>query len=223
MLDLKILKNLTLLYAEDEEDIQKINTKTFELYFGKVIAVSNGNEALDIYNNQRVDVIALDVLMPQKDGISVAKQIRKSDFKTPIFVLSSQLETNSLLEALKVNLVGYIIKPMDYENLQEILKKCLNHLEIHNLLQFEIEKDIVFNFCSRAIESEKEISLTKKELLLLELLCQNSGKVLSKEFLEYEVFEEPKENSLKHLVYSLRKKLDTKRIFNVKELGYLLQ
>ena len=223
MSDLKIFKNFTLLYAEDEEDIQQINKKTFELYFGEVVVVCDGDEALEVYHTQKVDVIALDLLMPKKDGISVAKQIRKNDFKTPIFILSSQLETNFLLEAVKVNLVDYIIKPMNYENLQEVLKKCLKQLENHNLLEFEIEENIAFNFSSGQLVSKKDISLTKKELLLLELLCENRGKVMLKDHLEYDIFEEPKENSLKHLVYSLRKKLGTKRIFNVKDLGYLLQ
>lgn len=77
------LKTLCLLYAEDEEGIRKPMANTLSYYLKEVLEAQNGEEALDIYYEQRPDIILTDLRMPKKDGLYMVKEIRKSDKKPP--------------------------------------------------------------------------------------------------------------------------------------------
>ncbi len=86
---LEKLKQLTLLYAEDEEGIRKPMTNSLSYYFKEVYEAQNGAEGLDIYDHKRPDIILTDLRMPVKDGLYMVKEIRKNDKKTPILMITA--------------------------------------------------------------------------------------------------------------------------------------
>lgn len=224
MNDIALLKNSTLLYAEDNEEARELNSKIFEFFFKNIIAVKDGLEALEIYDKQSVDLVILDISMPKLDGLSVARKIREQDSKIPILILTNLLEIAPLKEAVSLNLVDYLIKPISFEVLKNSLLKSIQQMKINNLLKIYIDDNIWYHMQNKVVlVNNIIITLSKKENILLELLCKNKGNLLENDYLENIIFQENITNSsLKNLVYSLRKKLGTKNIQNSKELGYIL-
>lgn len=80
---LEKLKNLTLLYAEDEDGIRKPMSNTLSYYLKKVYEAKDGHKALELYYEHRPDIILTDLRMPVLNGLNMAKEIRKSDKKNP--------------------------------------------------------------------------------------------------------------------------------------------
>lgn len=225
MEELKVLKNLTLLYAEDDEVIIESTKNIFEIFFEKVITVEDGAKALEAFNKEVVHIIVLDIKMPIINGLEVAKEIREVDKDIPIFITTSFLETEVLLKAVKLNLVEYIVKPIEFSKIKDALLESVKRLSENRLFFSTIDENIKYNQLSKTIIKERsEIKLSKREAKLLELLLRNRGKLMEKEFLEDELFsEKAKDNSLKNLIYSLRKKIDSNKIVNIKDSGYLLK
>lgn len=219
-MNVNIFKKLTLLYAESDKNIRDLTSEMLGLFFGKVIDVKDGIEALNTIKSTSIDLAILEIMMPKINGVNLSKEIKKINPNIPIFILTNNIETNVLLEIIKIRPSEYILKPITFEKMQNLLSKCLIEIEKINDKQIHIENGIFYNYTTKQL-TNTSVQLTKKELCLLELLCKNKGKILEKEFLEYEIFEQnARENSLKQLIYSLRKKIPTKRIYNIKDIGY---
>jgi two-component system, OmpR family, response regulator VanR len=220
MLNIDMFKKLTILYVESDENIRVFTSEMFRLFFGKVIAVKDGIEAFNTIKNTPIDLIILEIIIAKLDGISLLKKIKEINPYLPIFILTHNKETNILLEVIKIQPSEYILKPITFEKMQLLLSKCLIEIEKINENKIHIGNGIFYNYKNKELINTS-VQLTKKELYLLELFCKNKEKILEKEYLEYEIFEDNvKENSLKQLVYSLRKKISTKRIINIKDIGY---
>lgn len=120
--DMKILKQLRVLYVEDEEDILKFAAMVLEDYVHKVFVASNGKEALKILKHQKIDLVITDILMPKLNGIELIKEIRKTFLEVASIVVTAHTETKYLLECIELRIDGYILKPIAIE---ELLKTIL--------------------------------------------------------------------------------------------------
>lgn len=121
----KKLETLTLLYVEDDEDTQKSASLILEDYVQTLILANNGKEALEILQKQKVDIILTDILMPKMSGIELIKNIRnsKKNSQIPIVIATAHTETQYLLDAIRLKVDGYILKPIVIENLLETLDR----------------------------------------------------------------------------------------------------
>lgn len=84
-------KNLSVLYAKDDNTLREITEKTLQLIVGKVYSVADGVEALNIYANNPIDIVILDIHMGSISGIEVAKKIREHNDKVPIVIVSGSI------------------------------------------------------------------------------------------------------------------------------------
>ena len=123
-----ILKNLNILYIEDEENIRANIKKTLLLLCENVFDVSNITDAKLIFNKQRVDIIISDINLPDTDGINFIKELRKTDKTIPVILLSAFTDTKYLLEATKLKLVDYLTKPVDFKTLNNSLQSCVEEI-----------------------------------------------------------------------------------------------
>ena len=123
-----ILKNLNILYIEDEENIRANIKKTLLLLCENVFDVSNITDAKLIFNKQRVDIIISDINLPDTDGINFIKELRKTDKTIPVILLSAFTDTKYLLEATKLKLVDYLTKPVDFKTLNSSLQSCVEEI-----------------------------------------------------------------------------------------------
>lgn len=225
MKDFSVFKSLSILYAEDDLIIRESITRILNMFFKNVFVASDGNEALELYQNNKIDVLMLDYVMPNLDGYQTAKLIREFDKKIPIIIASAYTEKEKLLNAIELNLIKYLEKPILYDDLVKVFNSVVTHLEDNNLLFTKLTKDYYYFFTTKKIVTkEKEIILTKNEILFLELLLDKPNQLISKESIEENVFKESvDENTLRNLVYRLRKKMECDIIVTIKDLGYLIK
>ena len=122
-------------------------------------------------------------------------------------------------------MIKYLEKPILYDDLVKVFNSVVTHLEDNNLLFTKLTKDYYYFFTTKKIVTkEKEIILTKNEILFLELLLDKPNQLISKESIEENVFKESvDENTLRNLVYRLRKKMECDIIVTIKDLGYLIK
>ncbi len=220
---LEKLKSLKLLYAEDEEGIRKPMANTLAYYLKEVLEARDGEEALDIYYEQRPDIILTDLRMPRKDGLDMVKEIRKNDKKTPILMITAHTDKEYLLSAIELKIEKYLIKPIALNELLSGLRLCVSEIESGRSLFLEC-KNCKFDFKNRRIlhEGGKETELTHKESDFLELLLRKNGMIVSYEEIELNVWKEEFMSiaALRTLVKSLRKKLPNSSIKNHSQTGY---
>lgn len=220
------LKNLNILYAEDDKLIRKYTAKILNLFFDKVFEANNGAEALKIYHKETVHVLFLDYMMPCMDGYALAKEIRLLNPNIPIIICSGYTDIEKLHNAIDLGVINYIEKPLKYEELLSSLESCVDTLKSQNLLKMKITPKLSYDYINKVIEKENQnISLTLKQIKLLELLIKQKSQLVSFEMIKDEVFnnEDIELNTLRNLVYKLRKILeDDKIIITVKDFGYIL-
>ena len=121
--DEKVLKHLKVLYVEDEEDILKFASMVLEDYVLELFIARNGKEALEILKSQTIDLVITDILMPRLNGIDLIREIRKNPLlEVAIIVVTAHTETRYLLDCIELRVDGYILKPIDVE---ELLKTTL--------------------------------------------------------------------------------------------------
>lgn len=223
--DINILKSLNILYAEDDLVIKESTTRILKMFFKEVFVANDGNETLEIYQNHKIDVIMLDYVMPNLDGYQTAKIIRELNKKIPIIIVSAYTDKEKLLNAIELNLIKYIEKPILHDDLVNVLNSVISSLKNNNLILTKLDENSYYSFVSKKIiKNDKEIVLTKNEVTFIELLLDKPNQLISKEVIENEVFKESvDENTLRNMVYRLRKKIDSDSIVTIKDLGYLLK
>lgn len=129
MFNKEFLKNLTILYVEDEEIARKQLEKVLNRLFKKVIVAKNGLEGLQKYQedklleDSKIDLILSDINMPQLNGIEMLEKIREKNDSIPIIFTTARSETEYLLKAISLNASYYALKPIDIEDVIEKIEK----------------------------------------------------------------------------------------------------
>ncbi len=118
------LKELTILYVEDDIDISEEIIDILQLKVKKVLSASNGEEALTIYKNEKVDIIITDIQMPIMDGLTMIQHIREVDEEIPVIITSAFNETSFLKQAIDLHVDKYIAKPIDIGQLLSVLNRA---------------------------------------------------------------------------------------------------
>ncbi len=173
-----------LLYAEDDETLAKLTIEHLETQGYQVLHAKNGKEALHVLNQRNVDLVLLDVMMPQMDGLAVAETIRQEDTLTPILFLTAKGQDKDRIAGLKLGADDYIVKPFAME---ELLLKIQVFLRRSGHMQQQQARQITFGACLFQIEKRtltvggQEQTLTHKEASILRLLCVNVGQVVKRD------------------------------------------
>ncbi len=217
------LEDLTILYAEDEHGIRDTVTDVLELYVNNVITASNGIEALEYYHLYKPQVLLLDICMPKKDGLEVLKEIRKTDLKTPVIIMTAHTEQKYLMNAVELYITKYLIKPFNKNTLIDALNECIKVMSKQTSQNITLSKDLSYNSENQSIRKNDELlTLNKKEAKLLNLLLKNAPNVVSYENIEYHIWEDLNvtKEAFKSLVKDLRKKTSKDLIRNISGTGY---
>lgn len=122
---LEILKNKNLLYVEDDEDTLQASAMILEDYVQKLFFARDGQEGLEIFENNPIDIVVSDILMPKLNGIEMIKNIRQKSKQIPIIITTAHTETQYLLDAIHLKVDGYILKPVILEDLFFTLEKTI--------------------------------------------------------------------------------------------------
>ncbi|APW65126.1 hypothetical protein LPB137_04355 [Poseidonibacter parvus] len=134
----KFLKKLNILYVEDSLKTAEMFTKILKRMFANVYTASNGKIGLQLYKDNPIDIIVSDINMPIMDGLIMCKHIREENKDIPIILTTARNETDTLLEAIELNINHYLIKPIILNQLVNKLYKVCEKIqaeETKNLLK----------------------------------------------------------------------------------------
>jgi len=120
-LDYEILKNISLLYVEDDITVQEIFIKLLKKRVGKLYVANNGQEGYDKYLEYKPDIILTDITMPKVTGLEMAKRIRAVDNDVAIFITTAYNNSEFISESLYLNICGYLVKPVNKNELFSML------------------------------------------------------------------------------------------------------
>ena len=155
--DLNILHNFNILYLEDDENLLKHTKDILEDFVNNIYAVKTISEALDILLNKKVDVIISDILLKDENGIDFLKHIKSKNINIPTILTTAHTDTQYLLDAIKLKIEDYIIKPI---NIKELLNS-LHDILLPMVQQKEIQKNNNLIRTISAITDGKQVSIIK--------------------------------------------------------------
>lgn len=218
----------TILIVEDEEQIARFLELELMHEGYKTCKADNGRSGLEIAQSGDCDLVLLDVMLPELNGLEVLRRLRRTS-NLPVIMLTARDAVMDKVSGLDAGADDYITKPF---GIKELLARINSVLRRYNKTANKVEdvlsvKDIRMDLIKHEVtKKDKKIDLTIKEFDLLKLLLQNKGKVLSRNFLldkvwGYEYFGETRTVDV-HIRY-LRKKIETdeeKYIETIRGIGY---
>lgn len=178
-------KKANILLAEDDNNLGFVLKDYLEMLNYNVDLRKNGVEALQAFKSRSFDICILDVMMPLKDGFTLAKEIKEINSEVPIIFLTAKSMTDDRIKGLKLGADDYITKPFSTEELSlrvnAVLKRSKKITEEQKETNFKIGK-YNFEYANQTIEiNGTKQNLTKKEAELLKMLCENQNNVLRRE------------------------------------------
>ncbi len=182
-------KTVNILLVEDDFNLGLVLQDTLQLEGYKVHLTRDGKEGLNLFNKNKYDLCLLDVMMPKKDGFSLASDIRKLDKHVPVVFLTAKSMIEDKIEGLKIGADDYITKPFENEELllriKAILKRSTgyekddeNNLFSIGNFTYDHEKFLLIN-----TQENTEKKLTKKEADLLKLFTSYFDQVVEREMI----------------------------------------
>lgn len=185
----------------------------------------NGLDGREALLQAPYEAVVLDLGLPGLDGLSILKEWRMSGHKEPVLILTAQGDVDQRIIGLNNGADDYLGKPFALAEVAARLKALIRRRN-DSITPLIIHGTLIFNPESRTVTSNgNEISLTPKELLLLELLLLNKNKVLSKESIESKIYswdDEVSSNSIEVHVHHLRRKLGKDIVKTINKIGYIL-
>jgi len=223
------MTKIKILLAEDEASLGMIVKESLESRDFIVFLTTNGEEAFKIYQKEKPDILVLDVMMPKKDGFTLAKEIRLENKRIPIIFLTAKSQTSDVLEGFQLGGNDYPKKPFSMEELIIRVKSLLNRIEFQaNLDAIEIG-NYQFNFTKQTLSfNEKTFQLTSREAELLFQLSEKKNELLDRTFILNKLWGNDdffNARSMDVFISKLRKKLQYDpniQIINVRGFGYKL-
>ncbi|KHD44853.1 response regulator transcription factor [Streptococcus hongkongensis] len=171
-----------ILVAEDDISLNKIITTKLKQANFQVFSASNGQEVLDILDQQQIDLLITDIMMPVMDGYTCVKLLREADYTLPILMMTAKSQFESLEEAFKVGVDDYLVKPIRLQELvlrvQALLRRA--QLEANHVLNFahtrlDYQDLTVTNLDTGAIEQ-----VPMKEFYVLYKLLSRPEKIFTR-------------------------------------------
>jgi DNA-binding response OmpR family regulator len=226
-------KNLKILLAEDDKNLGDILKTYLEAKGYPTTLCVNGEDAMNLFTKENYDFIVLDIMMPLKDGFTVAREIRKSNKKIPILFLTAKSMQDDILKGFQLGADDYITKPFSMEvllmRMNAILRRTQgNDKSIPQTSLYRIGNFLFDHQRQILTLNDLEQKLTAKEADLLNLLCQNANEVLDRSIALKEIWRDDSyfnARSMDVYVTKLRKFLKEDpevELLNVHGIGFKL-
>jgi len=180
-------EKFSILLAEDDKNLGNLLREYLEAKGYNIKLAGNGKEAFDLFSKENFDLCLLDVMMPVKDGFTLAREIRAANNNVPIVFLTAKSMKEDAIEGFTAGADDYITKPFSMEELLLRITAILRRVKNQSIKQseqteFKIGK-YTFNSKDRSLDIKgKKVVLTTKESDLMKLLCINSNDVLDRTF-----------------------------------------
>lgn len=219
----KCLSSHTVLIAEDDPSTLKWLVRVLSIYFKEVYAAPSAMDALELFTKTPSDIVIADIQMPEVDGLSFLQKIALISPNTLRVVMTAFNSNPYLNRAVESGVHLYLKKPIDIDELLVAISSHMPESKSLNTIS-NLGKDFYYDSQKKMVFKKSEpIKLTKKELLLLELLLKNAHGLVGLEVIEQNIYEEATTaDAIRMVVVGLRKKIYSTLIENYKGLGYRL-
>ncbi len=226
-----------ILLVDDEKDIADLIEEVLRQdSFENIKKVYTGMDAVQVCREYQPDVVVLDIMLPDIDGIEVCKQIREFSFCSILFLSSKNDDIDKIL-GLSCGGDDYITKPFSPREIVYRIKAQLRRQQYQSVMRTDVKGLLTVGGLaldresSRIYKNEKEIDLTGREFLLLSYLMENADKIISKERLYEQVWGEYSsicDNTIMVHICHIREKIEDtpstpKQLITIKGLGYKLK
>ena len=221
--DENLLKELKILFVEDEVNISKLLKDALSEYFFSFTVASNGEEGLEKFQKIRPDIVITDIMMPKLDGLEMTIKIRAIDENIPIIVLSAFSDKEKLLKAIDIGITKYFIKPFDPEEVLEYLTFLAKKLDKHKIIC--LNKHFSFdNNTNNLYEDDVLVNVTKREKAFIALLIENKNSITTADEIKEKLWDDEtiSDERLRTFIKRLRKKTAKELIKNIAGQGYLI-
>ena len=224
-LDLKLLQELNVLYVEDDPLVASQTVTLLKHFFHHVNYFDNAEEAMEYERSETVHLIITDIELPGMSGLEMCEKIRKTNQQLPIFITTMHDDKKKLQQAVKLNLVDYLIKPVGVTAIKETLMASLQRMENNGMLMVRINQETCYYPLRGQLEtSGKMIPLTENEIKLLGLLIKYKNQIVSRESIEYLLAYDDllSDSAYKNIIYRLRKKVGKESLVSISGMGIKL-
>ena len=219
---------MRVLVVEDEKDLNRVITRKLKAEGYSVDSCFDGAEALDYMEMTPYDVIVMDIMMPEKNGYQVLKEMREKGNRSPVLFLTARDALEDRVKGLDLGADDYLVKPFHFEELMARIRVMLrrNHGSVSNRLALA---DLTLDCDTHEVRrGEKRIELSAKEFSILEYMLRNKGIVLSREKLETHIWNYEYQGAsnmidvyIRYLRLKIDKEFEPKLIHTVRGVGYV--
>lgn len=224
------LSKLNILYVEDDAETRFYTLEMFENFFSNITIGIDGQDGLDKFKKFTYDVIFTDINMPIMDGLEMIKNIRLLNNSVPIIIFSAHDEIEYFTKSIYYGIDGYLLKPFHMLELDNIIGKLVNKKQTALEENSKNIKKLLEGFYwditdEKLYQYEKEIVLTKNEILLFRLLTSLEGRIYSAVDIEIVIFDDDISDTfrVRNLLSRLKKKLQFNLIESIYGHGYRLR
>ena len=221
---------MRILLVEDDSRMASVIARGLREQSYAVDVAQNGNDGLYQSSINDYDLIVLDVLLPERDGFEVCRELRVRGSATPILMLTARAAVEDRITGFDAGADDYLTKPFSFRELLARIRALLRRDSRLHPDVFEIDDLIIDSASHRVSRANREIQLTAKEYALLEHLARNAGRLISRSEIAAHVWDDsfdPFSNTIEVYINRLRKKIDgthpTKLLHTRRGEGYILE
>jgi len=221
---------MTILVVEDEIKITRFIKKGLEMEHYTVEIAYDGKEALEKAEINNYDLIILDIMLPEMDGIEVCKKLREAKIETPIIMLTAKNTVEDRIKGLDAGADDYLVKPFSFGELLARIRALLRREKTVKSTKLQVG-DLTLNPATHEIfRGNKEISLSSKEYRLLDYMMRRPGHVCTRTMIGEHIWGynfKDDSNVIDVYISYLRRKIDNgfkaRLIHTVRDVGYKIQ
>lgn len=214
---------MQILLVEDDQPLARGLQQALGKHGYVVNHVGSGEAALHVIEYDKPDIVVLDIGLPDIDGITVLKKVRKKDSELPVLMLTARDGVDDKVAGLDSGADDYLAKPFDMTELLarlRVLERRIASVKSNDIVIGEVCMDTV---AQRVTVSGVEVELSRREYMLLKSLMENAGRVQTRSVLETRLYswgEEVSSNAVEVHIHRLRKKLGNDFIRTIRGVGY---
>jgi len=217
--------------AEDDPSVRKAIMRVLELEGYQVKTAQDGNAALDLIVSSKPHAVVMDVMMPFADGLTVTRELRHRNNRTPILLLTARHEVGDRVAGLDAGADDYLVKPFAVDELLARVRALLRRYEAPVSASILTLSDLTMDVNRREVKrGEHTLELTKTEFDLLHILLEQQNIVLTREYLYEHIWGysfETNSKSLDVYIGYLRRKLEDsgeeRLLHTVRGVGYVMR
>jgi two-component system response regulator MprA len=222
---------MTILVVEDRREVLDVLQRTLVDNGYAVLTAADGEAGLELALDRKPDLVSLDIGLPKRNGLHVARELRNRAFTAPVLMLTARDTVADKVTGFDAGADDYLSKPFDYDELLARVKALLRRASLRADETLMRIGDLTLDPIAREVtRSGRKIALTQKEYALLEYLLRHAGRAVTREQISEQVWKQPFDpstNIVDVYINYLRRKLEStggpQLVHTVRGVGYVLK